>query len=238
MKNSYLKLMKVLIFLTILLTTPSFSQSSADDSFSRLFELMEERIQKAFGDFFTDDENLNQMFDLGQDIFKKSPFGSMFKQDLEYEWIQEAKGRTLVVKVPENNKLDINIKNKMILITGEIKSTKETKTQHGSSKSVSISSVSEGLPIPLDCDGSKVKQSSKKLDEKLVTRVFFPYKTGKPGDPGQLARQKSFDMSDITKSLPKNLPGHTRKSKTHKKNNKTEVREDEMIPLFEDGDGI
>ncbi len=226
----------------MLMSTTSLGQSSADDSFSRLFELMEQRIQNAFGDFFSDDDNLNQMFDIGRDIFDQSPFGSMLKQDLEYEWIQEDKGRALIVKIPKDNTLDIKVKGEVIVLSGEIKKTTENKTQHGSSKSVSISSVSEALPVPKDCNGSKVKQSTNSLKGKLVTKVFFPYKNGKPGDPGLLSKQKSFDLSDLSKSFPKSFPRQTNRPKVFNKNKSqgktSKVEEEEMIPLFEDGEGI
>jgi len=233
--------MKRLLLIGFLVTGPVFAQSSADDSFSRLFELMQERIQKSFGDFFSDDQNLNQMFDIGQDIFDQSSIGSMFKQDMEYEWVQEDRGRALIVKVSENNKLDVNVEDKVVMISGEIKTTKENKTQHGSSKSVSISSVREALPVPLDCDGSQVKQSSKTIDKKLVTKIFFPYKSGKPGNPGHLPNQKSFNISDFSKSFPKNFPQH-RKTKRSQSPSKAQAKKqnskEEMIPLFNDGDEI
>ncbi len=227
------------ILLLCIFTFPSFSQDN--DSFSKIFELMEARMKKAFDSFFADDDNLDQMLGMGKDIFENSSIGGMLKKDFEYTWEQGVKGRTLVIKVPENNQVNVDIKNESVKVTGQVKVEKTNKTQYGTSKSVSIQSIQEAFPVPKDCTSKASKVTEIKKDKKVITSIFFPYKNGKAGDPGILHSQQSIDFPDI-KELKKSFPRPQFSNKTKKlppkakKNNQTS--EEDMIPLFDDGKEI
>jgi len=96
--------------------------------------------------------------DLFTDLESQMSFGSTH---FETEWAESSEGRTLSIKPKDpKQQLDINVENGMISIKGK------TETQN------SVSSFSNSLSVPSDCEEAKVKMDQR--DGKIL--VTFPYK--------------------------------------------------------------
>ncbi len=200
--------------LLISLITVSFSiQAQNSDPFDRIFNQMEKQVEEMMKKFGADPG----MRDLFDDDF--SHFG-MSHSAFDYHYNQGEKGRTLILKphTKENN-FKITIKDNSVQISGEVKTEKVEKSQYGESKSVSIQSVNQSLPVPKDTDGGKNKITSKKVGEVEEIHIFFPYKKGKPSDPGFLPESRGF----------------AKKDKRIRKKNLKKYNDDGTIPLFKDG---
>ncbi len=230
---------KIVLFILVF---SGLTLAQDDSAFDSVFDRMEQRMMKMFENFFGDEDNINQMYGIGKDLFEISPFSGMMKKEFEYDWEQTGKGRYLVIKIPQNNQIDLKIENDLVQVSGQVKVEKENKTQYGTSKSVSIQSISEAFPVPRDCTSKNSKISESKEKNKIIKKVFFPFKNGKPGDPGMLHSQKSFDfpdLKDFKKGIPRPQVSDKRKIKKIPKHGSDQSNSEEMIPLFEDtGDSI
>ncbi len=202
--------MKALVLTFTLISSSLWAQSP--DPFDRIFEQMEQRMNEMMNRFGND----SMMRDLFEDDFRQLGFTH---SAFDYHYTQDDKGRTLIIKpnTPENN-LEIKIQDDSVQISGKVKIEKVDKTQYGESKSVSIQSVNQSLPVPQDTDGNKNKISSNKTKEGEEIHIFFPYKNGKPNDPGFLPESRGFAKQ------PQKL-----------KKKRKQFNDDGTIPLFENG---
>ena len=155
---------------------PSQGQSRQPfDRMKRRMELREEmhrRIREkllhgrgADQDLFKD---LEQQFDdtMADSLSGLSQMESV--SNFKSEWLEDQGSRTLVITpMDQKQKINIDVNANVITIKGE--------SQEKTSTSTYASAFTNSFPVPVDCDGTKVKMDTK--DGKLL--VVLPYKTMK-----------------------------------------------------------
>jgi HSP20 family molecular chaperone IbpA len=154
------------------------SSGSADEPFDRLkrrMELREEmhrrmrdKILHGRGSDTDIFEGMDQMF---EEAFKDMDSFSSFapqSSNFESQWTENSQGRTLVITPKDKDaQLNIDVNSETITIKGKIEKRSETGTL--------MSNFNNVLPVPQDCDGSKVKMNHK--DGKIL--VELPFKMAK-----------------------------------------------------------
>ncbi len=154
------------------------SSGPADEPFDRLkrrMELREEmhrrmrdKILHGRGSDTDIFEGMDQMF---EEAFKDMDSFSSFapqSSNFESQWTENSQGRTLVITPKDKDtQLNIDVNSETITIKGKIEKRSETGTL--------MSNFNNVLPVPQDCDGSKVKMNHK--DGKIL--VELPFKMAK-----------------------------------------------------------
>lgn len=152
------------------------SPDPADEPFDRLkrrLELREEmhrrmrdKILHGRGSDTDIFEGMDQMF---EEAFKDMDSFSSFapqSSNFESQWTESSQGRTLVITPKDKDtQLNIDVNSETITIKGKIEKRSETGTL--------MSNFNNVLPVPQDCDGSKVKMNHK--DGKIL--IELPFKT-------------------------------------------------------------
>lgn len=129
------------------------------------------------------DENLFGDMDLLMEESMKDMGRFQMPEAVAAGWSESSAGRTLTVKpASPDQKLDINIQNRLITIKGQ----NETKSPTGA---ISSQSFSQSYSVPNDCDEKKVKMSQ----ENGSIVMFFPYENLK-AEPRKPLPKSSSDV--------------------------------------------
>ena len=177
------------------------SPDPADEPFDRLkrrLELREEmhrrmrdKILHGRGSDTDIFEGMDQMF---EEAFKDMDSFSSFapqSSNFESQWTENSQGRTLVITPKDKDtQLNIDVNSETITIKGKIEKRSETGTL--------MSNFNNILPVPQDCDGSKVKMNHK--DGKIL--IELPFRTARATSPAPKNIKPQSPPKDERKPLP------------------------------------